>query len=90
MIGHTSSAGGSVSAATVPAAIAAVTSIDGTGITPAVVLARSAIRLARRQAGNAEQAGDCGTYDKDPNHPDKNLAQILAPSAVDTLKGNQR
>ncbi|MEI2300875.1 hypothetical protein [Ensifer sp. MJa1] len=89
MIGYALSSG-SV-AATVPAtAIAAVIGIDATGIAPAIILSRSAIRLALWPASNAKQAGDCGTHDEDPNHPDKNLAQILASSAVDTLKGNRR
>ena len=78
-------------AATVPAAaIAAVTGINTTGMAPAVVLTRPALRLALRPAGNAEQAGNRRTQHEDPNHPDENLAQILASSAVDTLKGNQR
>ena len=78
-------------AATVPAAaVAAVTGIDTAGVTPAVILALSDIRLARWPTSNAEQAGNRGTHDEDPNHPDENLAQILAPSAVDTLKGNRR
>jgi len=79
-----------ISAASVTAIATAVTGKDDAGIAPAIVLARSAMRLARRPAGNTEQAGDRGTQHADPNHPDKNLAQILAPSAVDTLKGNQR
>ncbi len=90
MIGFASSLSGSVAAAIPTAAIATVTGIDDTGVTAAVVLARLAVRFAPRPAGNAEQAGDRGTHHEDSNHPDENLAQILAPSAVDTLKGNWR
>lgn len=86
MIGHTASPSGSIAAAIPATTIAAVTAIDTTG----VVLARPALRLALWPAGNAEQAGNRRTQHEDPNHPDENLAQILASSAVDTLKGNQR
>ncbi|QRY65389.1 hypothetical protein JVX98_07045 (plasmid) [Ensifer sp. PDNC004] len=90
MIGFSSSLNGSVAATVPAAAIAAITGIDATGVATSVVLTRPALRLALRPAGNAEQAGNRGTHQEDPNHPDENLAQILASSAVYTLKGNQR
>ncbi|WP_156134238.1 hypothetical protein [Ensifer sp. ZNC0028] len=90
MIGFFSSLNGSVAATVPAAAIAAITGIDATGVAPAVVVARSAVRFSGLPAGNAEQAGNRGTHQEDSNHPDKNLAQILTPSAVDTLKGNRR
>jgi len=90
MIGHTASPSGSIAAAIPATTIAAVTGIDTTGVATSVILARPALRLALRPAGNAEQAGNRRTQHEDPNHPDENLAQILASSAVDTPKGNQR
>jgi hypothetical protein len=90
MIGHTASPSGSIAAAIPATTIAAVTGIDTTGVAASVILARPALRLALRPAGNAEQAGNRRTQHEDPNHPDENLAQILASSAVDTLNGNQR
>lgn len=90
MIGHTASPSGSIAAAIPATTTAAVTGIDTTGVATSVVLARPALRPALRPAGNAEQAGNRRTQHEDPNHPDENLAQILASSAVDTLKGNQR
>lgn len=89
MIGHASSLNGSVAATVPAAAIAAITGIDATGVAPAVVVARSAVRFSRLPTGHAEEACDRGTQHEDPNHPDENLAHILAPSAVDTLKGNR-
>jgi hypothetical protein len=78
-------------AATVPtAAIAAVTGINTTGMPPAVVLTRPVLPFAPRPTTNTKQSGDRGTHQEDPNNPHEKLAQILAPSTVDTLKGNQR
>lgn len=86
MMLHTASPSGSIAA--IPATtIATVAGID---TTTSVVLTRPAHRPALRPAGNAEQAGNRRTQHEDSNHPDENLAQILASSAVDTLKGNQR
>ena len=90
MMRHAASPSGSVAATVPAAAVAAITGIDATGVATSVVLTRPAVRPALRPAGNAEQAGNRRTKHEDPNHPDENLAQILASSAVDTLKGNQR
>ncbi len=68
----------------------AVAGEDDTGIPGSAVLPRSSMRLALWPAGDTEQAGNRRAQHKDPNHPDENLAQIPAPSAVDTLKGNRR
>ncbi|MBK5566437.1 hypothetical protein [Ensifer sp. SSB1] len=90
MIGHTASPSGSIAATISAAAIATVSGGGEPGISGSVVLARSAIQFAPWPTGYAEQAGNRRAQHKDPNHPDENLAQIPAPSAVDTLKGNRR
>ncbi|WVT75811.1 hypothetical protein QM996_26645 (plasmid) [Sinorhizobium chiapasense] len=91
MIGQTAVTygGRSVAATISTAAIAAtVAAKDDAGIAGSIVFAPFAIRLTLGAASNPEQS----RYRRDANHnnPENYLAQILAPSAVDTLKGNQR
>ncbi len=91
MIGQTAWTHGdrSVAAAISTAAIAAtVTGKDDAGIAGTIVLARLGVRLAPGIAGGPEQGGH--HHRDDRNHPENYLAQILTPSAVDTLKGNRR
>lgn len=86
MIGQTAWTHGdrSVAAAISTAAIAAtVTGKDDAGIAGTIVLARLGVRLAPGIAGGPEQGGH---HHRDDHY----LAQILTPSAVDTLKGNRR
>ena len=90
MIAHASIGDrGSVAAAVSTAAIAAVAGIaSSTDVTGTVVLARPGIGLTAGVAGGPIE--DCQRRRDDRNHPDDYLAHILAPSAVDTLKGNRR
>ncbi len=75
-------------AATVSAAAIATAIAEGTGVAGAIVFARLGIGFTTGIDRSPIQDRHHGRDDH--NHPENHLAHILAPSAVDTLKGNRR
>ena len=93
MIGRASSANGSIATATtISAAVAAIAASASIGCEEAAVtaLAGALPPLAPSAPDRVRNADDDETRDADQYEAGEQLDHILAPSAVDTLKGNQR
>ncbi|HEV7317383.1 MAG TPA: hypothetical protein VGO04_02065 [Ensifer sp.] len=90
MIGHNASPGGSIAAATIStAAIAASASVE-TDETAVLAIAGAIASLAPSAPNLVRNTGDDEARDADQYEAGEQLGHSLAPSTVDTLKGNQQ
>ncbi|WP_327516093.1 hypothetical protein [Ensifer sp.] len=96
MIGHRASPSGSIataatiSAAAVPAAAIAASATVESDETAVVSLAGALASLAPGAPDRVRNAGDDEARDADQYEAGEQLGHNLAPSTVDTLKGNQQ